>query len=90
MANAGYSNDKKLIRSRMDSGKLIKLYPDDDKLQIIFKNYINNLISNDVITNEFYCGKNYLVHSSWKYVCKTLIKINQLRIKNWYFKEIKL
>ena len=88
MANAGYSSDYKLIRHSLDYGKILKIKSDDYYLQKYLKEYVNKLILGDVVTNECWNGKNYLRHSSWDNVSKTAIKMNQLRLRHWYFKPI--
>lgn len=89
MANAGYSSDCILLTKLIQEQKQIKILPTDNDVEIIIKNKLNNLVLNDVISNFSLNDKKYLTHSAWEHKSKVLIKINQIRIKNWYFSKLK-
>lgn len=89
MANAGFSSDCKLIKETITSGKILKINDTDTSIEIKIKKMINDLVLTDEIINRTY-GSNikHQYHSSWGKMYKVLIKINQLRLKHWFFKAI--
>lgn len=88
MANAGYSADNKFITEAIRSGKLIAINPNEHPLIQIFKEKINNLLLNDVVTPYKHSGRTYYSHSAWSNDGKVLIKINQIRQKNWFWDKL--
>jgi len=85
MANAGNHNDTRLLKSMIKEGKLIKIYPNDHPIAVKIKARFNKLVINDHTTTYSYSQKKSKVHSAWNHMGKTLIYVNQLRIKKWYF-----
>jgi len=91
MANAGNSKDCLLISNLIKLGNTIKIYDNDHFCAIKIKTLINNLIESDRITNKTYNSKiKYVYHSAWEKKHKILIKINQIRVNNFYYKDINL
>jgi len=88
MANCGYSADNKLISNAILQGKLLVINDNDDNIAILIKNKINVLISNDSTSKCEYNGHKYISHTAWIHKYRTLIKINQIRQKNMYYKPI--
>ena len=88
MADAGYSHDKKVISQLIKTGKQLPVLPTDPQLLIRIKTLVNRLIANDKAVNKTYLGTKYVYHSAWEHMTHTLIKINQTRIKNWFFVKI--
>lgn len=83
------SADCKLIEKAIFGGKCLKINKVDNTIEIQIKTMINHLVLEDKITSYTSCnGKKIPFHSSWTKMYKTLIKINQLRLKHWYFKSI--
>ena len=85
MANAGNHNDTRLLMSMIKEGKLIKIYPNDHPIAVKIKARFNHLVINDNTTTYSYLGKKVKRHSAWENMAKTLIYVNQLRFKKWYF-----
>jgi hypothetical protein len=69
-------------------GKLIKISPDDHPVLVKIKNRFNDIVINDDIVRNTFMGKKCDSHTAWRRVDKTLIWLNQLRIKHWYFETI--
>jgi len=88
MANAGYSADKKFITEAIQSGKLLTINKSEQPIIQIFKEKINNLLLNDVVRTETWNGKKYDVHSAWGDKYNLLIKMNQIRQKNWFWDRL--
>lgn len=88
MANAGNHNDTRLLKSMIIEGKLIKIYPNDHPVIKKIKLRFNQIVVNDQPYNYNYFGKKGVGHSAWKDVDGTLIWVNQLRTKHWYFENI--
>lgn len=89
MANAGRSSDSLLVKRLIKEGKYIKHYPGERWCVWDMKNRINKLILDDVVHNERYNGKNYEVHSAWRHTTRLMIKLNQIRLHEWYFDKLK-
>lgn len=90
MANAGNHNDTRQLKSMIKQGKLIKIYPTDHPVAVKIKARFNHLVINDNTTNYSYSGKKVKRHSAWEHMGKTLIYVNQLRFKKWYFIPLSL
>lgn len=90
MADAGESNDCILLTKIIKEGKFLEIYSDDSYLDIIIKNKMNHLVSIDEIKYFTWNNKKYPSHSAWSKMDKVLIKINQLRQKNLYYKPLKI
>jgi len=88
MANAGYSADKKFITEAIRSGKLLDVKSTEQPLIQIFKEKINFLIKNDDITAHKFDGKKYYSHSAWGGMYQLLVKMNQIRMKNWFWDKL--
>lgn len=88
MANAGYSNDNKLVTRLIKTGKQLSMNPTDPPYLVYIKTLINDLVINDVPEPHTWQGKKYYSHSAWVRSTKVLIKINQIRQRNWYWKNI--
>jgi hypothetical protein len=89
MTNAGFSPDCKIIKETLSNGKFLKVNDSDTPLEIKIKVMINRLVLDDETINRTYGnGVKYQYHSSWSKIYSVLIKINQLRLKNWFFKPI--
>jgi|JFJP01.1.fsa_nt_gi hypothetical protein len=88
MANCGYSADKKLIADAIKSGKTLDIKEKDNSIIILFKNKINALLLEDTVSNHEYNGHKYEFHSAWNKLSRLLIKLNQIRQKNMYYKSI--
>jgi hypothetical protein len=88
MANAGYSSDCKLVRNSIDEGNLLTIHESEHPISKRFKSALNELILNDKSYHYKYGGKTYYSHSAWSESEKILIKINQLRLKYWYWEKI--
>ncbi len=88
MANAGNHNDTRLLKSMISNGKLIKIYHTDNVIVKKIKDRFNYLVINDYSTNYKYDGKKYKGHSAWNKMTSTLIWVNQLRFKHWFFENI--
>ena len=87
MANAGYSADNKFIDQAIKVGKLIAINPDEHPIIQDFKNRINVLLLNDKVIPHKFHGKTYYHHTAY---CdnKLLIKINQIRMKKWFWDKL--
>jgi hypothetical protein len=90
MANAGNHNDTRLLKSMIKEGKLIKIYPNDNPIAVQIKKKFNYIVINDNTTTYSYLGKKVKRHSAWENMTKTLIYVNQLRFKKWYFNSLTL
>lgn len=88
MANAGNHNDTRLLGRMIREGKLIKISPDDHPVLVKIKERFNDLVLNDDIVRSTYMGQKWDRHTAWNRVGKTLIWLNQLRFKHWYFENI--
>ena len=84
----GSSSDCKLMKKAISSGKCLKVNDTDTSLEIKFKTMINHLVLEDELIYYNFNGKKISYHSSYRKKSKVLIKINQLRLKNWFFKPI--
>ena len=83
MADDGRSRDKKLL-NHLQSKKLnLIIFLDDDPIEKQIKNLMNEYVNLDWVG---YLKYNQNIHKQHKIE----IKINQLRIKNWYFKPIEI
>ena len=90
MADAGYSADKKIIEHLIREEKFLKIKETDCAIITDFKKRINKLLEEDKIVCSTWCGKKCERHSAWDSMYQLLIKMNQIRIKKWYFKRIEL
>ena len=88
MADAGFSSDNKLIRNMIRENKLLNINSDDVGFIVDIKQRMNNLILEDTIKNSSFCGRKTEYHTAWGKSYRLLIKINQIRQKNWYFNPI--
>lgn len=90
MADAGFSADKKFVDKYLHENKYVPIQPDDNPIVIEIKNNINDVIKNDKLIPKSYNNHKYYYHTAWenKYG-KLLIKINQLRVKNWFWDKLK-
>lgn len=88
MANAGNHHDTRLLKKMITEGKLIKIYPDDHPVAKKIKLRFNQIVGRDQPSNYRYNGKTYLTHSAWKQIDRTLIWVNQLRLRYWFFNPI--
>ncbi len=90
MANAGRHNDTRILKSMIKSGKLIKISPDDHAVVVKIKTLFNDIVLSDQPSNYTWNGKKIVTHSAWSRMNENLIKVNQLRVRHWYFKSISL
>ena len=77
MANNGYSHDKKVINKAIYAGKILQIKQGEHPVARRLKEYINYLIINDELRRNTY-GK----------LRRVTNKINQLRMKYWYWDKI--
>jgi hypothetical protein len=70
--------------------RLLRISPTDHFVAQKIKQRFNNIVITDVTENRKYDGHKYHYHSAWGELNKTLIYINQLRFKYWYFEPIQL
>jgi hypothetical protein len=99
MANAGKSRDWKFIvgyyKDRTwEKITNVPIYPEDDQIQILLKNKINSYhkarCEDKIIDWNIYFGGR-LKYPTIKYSNKYLdmeTKLNQIRLKHWYWKPI--
>ena len=89
MANSGNSRDSTILRNCIFDGRCLKYNENDCFYDTLFKNIINKVVLSDVVTNHSWNGKTYYNHSAHFTSSKNAInKINQIRLKNWYFNPI--
>jgi len=89
MANAGYSADKKFISQCIRDNKLLVIKPEEHPIIQDFKQRINVLLIEDEIKwYPSFNGKKYAVHTAWGRKYQLLIKINQIRMKNWFWDRL--
>lgn len=88
MADAGYSADNKLVVKLINEGKFIPIAQDDLPIVKEIKSKINNLVAEDKPKNSCYMGKTYIYHTAFEKMTRVLIKINQIRQKNWFFEKV--
>jgi hypothetical protein len=88
MADAGYSADKKFIAEAIRSGKLLHSTKEEHPIIQSFKHRINFLLLDDVLTPHKYDGKKYYSHSAWGGMYQLLVKMNQIRMKNWFWDKL--
>lgn len=88
MANAGNHNDTRLIKKMILEGKLIKISPDDSAVLVMIKERFNDIVIHDDIVRNTFMGKKYDSHTAWNRMYKTLIWLNQLRFKHFFFENI--
>jgi len=88
MGNNGNSNDKKFITEAIYGGKLLRINKNEPCVTRIIKEKINFLIINDRVTTIKHNGKKYDTHSAYYGMYKLLIKINRLRLKNWFWDKL--
>lgn len=89
MANAGRHNDTRLLKRMIKEEKLIKISPKDHPFVKIAKLKFNEIVIGDIMANSNFGGKKFVTHSAWNRIGPTLILINQLRFRYWYFESIK-
>lgn len=90
MANAGEGMDTKLLKKFIRKRYYIPLLESDNDIDIQIKNIMNNLIENDEVQTKTYNSTKYEWHSAWQKLSRVLIKINQLRVNNFYYKPLKV
>jgi hypothetical protein len=90
MANAGNHGDTKLLKFMIKEGRLLKVYEIDHPIAKRIKFRFNDLVINDQTSHYRYNGKNYNTHSAWNRMDVTLIWVNQLRLKHWWFEPLSL
>jgi hypothetical protein len=91
MANAGHSKDNKLVKQLLKTGKILPINYNEPDFVTKIKLLINDLVLNDkILTRTLPWGKHekYEYHSAWERQTKVMIKINQIRIRNWYFNKL--
>lgn len=88
MADNGYSHDNKIISEAFQAGKILQIKQDEHFIARRLKEYINDLIINDEVKHRTFCGKSYPYHTSWGRMHRVTNKINQLRMKYWYWDKI--
>lgn len=94
MANAGYSADYQLCRRLAAEEEYIRHKENNDKVLVKLKNYINDYVYIRCNKDRFPTTlKKESVHrwqGGWQERCDNIIiEMNQLRQRNWYWKEIK-
>ena len=89
MANAGRHNDTKVLKQMIRDGKLLKVGLNDNPVLVTIKQKFNHVVINDFVSNRSINGKTYHWHSAWVSKNNTLLQVNQLRIKHWYFERVK-
>lgn len=87
MTNAGFSSDYKLFRKLMDDDVLIKIHKDDDALAVLIKTKMNIVLQEPEHLSQWNYDEYLKQHYTRK---KLIIKINQIRQKNWYFDKLKV
>ncbi len=85
MANAGRHADTHILKKMIFESKVLKIKVEDSPVIKRIKNIFNQLVLIDEAYNCKYNGHKFVNHSSWKYVNRTAIKVNQLRFKYWQF-----
>lgn len=88
MADNGYSHDNKVIHDAFTAGKILQIKQGEHFIARRLKEYINDLIINDEVKANTFCGKSYNYHTAWVRMHKVTNKINQLRMKHWYWDKI--
>lgn len=89
MANAGNHNDTRLLKRMIKEGKLIRVIPNDNLMMTKIKLRFNSVVANDQSLKYRHDGKNYITHSAFSELNKTLIWVNQVRLRYWCFESIK-
>lgn len=72
----------------ISEGKLIKILPTDNPVLVKIKERFNDIVITDDIVRNTFMGKKCDSHTAWKRIDKTLIWLNQLRFKHFYFESI--
>lgn len=90
MSDDVYMNDNELMRKCIYRDIVLPIAKDDCKVDKKIKGLINTLVLNNVTTNHSWNGKTYYRYSSLWDTGKALLKCNQIRFKNWYFKPVKI
>lgn len=89
MGNAGHSRDIKIINEAIKTGKQFKINDIEHPVSLFFKLRVNEeILANDKLTPYKAGGKTYYSHSAWSKLDNILIKINQMRIRYWYWEII--
>lgn len=88
MADNGYSHDNKVINEAFQAGKILQIKQDEHFIARRLKEYINDLIINDEIKRMSLGKDSWDYHTSWGRMHRVTNKINQLRMKHWYWDKI--
>ena len=79
-----------LVHELINKGKLLIISESEDCIVRSIKSKINDVIKNDIVTNERWNGHKFKHHSAWTKLDNLLIKINHIRQRNWYFKKLEI
>jgi CTP:phosphocholine cytidylyltransferase-like protein len=88
MADNGYSHDNKVIHEAFQAGKILQIKQGEHFITRRLKEYINDLIINDEVKRMSLGKDSWDYHTSWSRMHRVTNKINQLRMKHWYWDKI--
>ena len=88
MANAGRHSDTVLLKKMIKYGLVLKINEGDHPVIVNIKIRFNNVVLNDYAENRSYNGRKYIWHSAWNKCDSVVMRVNQIRQKNWQFAPI--